>query len=102
MRQLILTSIFTLIALTAFAKNNNVTSLDASRIIIEPKTDAFIKITEQKLPELVLKTITKNFPSAKIDEAFVNDKKHYKLKLSLTDGASGVLYTDENGEWLNQ
>jgi hypothetical protein len=42
-----------------------------------------------------------NYPTAKIDKAYKNDKDQYKLELTLEDGTSGTVYADAEGNWID-
>ena len=62
--------------------------------------DDFTEVTAEELPESVTAAVGKNYPTASIDQAYVNEAKQYKLEVSLEDGTSGTLYADENGNWI--
>ncbi len=62
--------------------------------------DDFSEIAAEELPEAVTAAVAKNYPTASIDKAFVNESKQYKLEVSLEDGTAGTLYADENGNWI--
>ena len=98
MKKLILASVFTFVGLTAFAQEAE-TAMATSEVM-ETTQDGFSEITMDKLPEAIAAAVTKSYPTATIDKAFVNDKKQYKLEVSLKDGTSGTLYADENGNWI--
>tara|TARA_R110000796_G_scaffold250788_3_gene380642 strand:+ start:46014 stop:46322 length:309 start_codon:yes stop_codon:yes gene_type:complete len=100
MKKLILASVFTFIGLTAFAQENDKDSAMLSSEIVETTQDGFSEIKLDKLPEVVAAAVAKNYPTATIDKASVNDKKQYKLEVSLKDGTAGTLYADENGNWI--
>ena len=61
----------------------------------------FKEIATADLPTAVSEAVAKNYPTATIDNAYVNEEKQYKLEVSLEDGTSGTLYADENGNWLD-
>ncbi len=62
--------------------------------------DDFAEIAASELPEAVTAAVAKNYPTATIDKAYVNEAKQFKLEVSLEDGTSGTLYADENGNWI--
>jgi len=62
--------------------------------------DGFTEIPVEELPEPIGTALSKNYPTATIDKAFVNEAKQYKLEVSLRDGTKGTLYADENGNWI--
>lgn len=98
MKKLILASVFTFVGLTVFAHGSE-TVIVASEVM-EITQDDFSEIEKGKLPEAVVTAFAKNYPTATINKAYVNDKNQYKLEVSLEDGTSGTLYADENGSWI--
>jgi hypothetical protein len=62
--------------------------------------DEFSEVTAEELPESVTAAVSKNYPTASIDKAYVNEANQYKLEVSLEDGTAGTLYADENGNWI--
>ncbi len=61
----------------------------------------FSEISISEIPQAVADAISKNFPTATLDKAYVNEEKQYKLVLSLEDGTQGTVYADEDGNWLD-
>tara|TARA_R110000868_G_scaffold79232_1_gene225509 strand:- start:14934 stop:15236 length:303 start_codon:yes stop_codon:yes gene_type:complete len=98
MKKLILASVFTFVGLTAFAQESETAM--AALEVVEVTQDGFSEIEKENLPEAVATAVTKNYPTAAIDKVYVNDKKQYKLEVSLEDGTTGTLYADENGNWI--
>jgi hypothetical protein len=62
--------------------------------------DDFSEVGAEELPESVTAAVSKNYPTASIDKAYVNESNQYKLEVSLEDGTAGTLYADENGNWI--
>lgn len=62
--------------------------------------DDFSEVASEELPESVTEAVSKNYPTASIDKAYVNESNQYKLEVSLEDGTAGTLYADENGNWI--
>ena len=52
------------------------------------------------MPEAVTAAVSKNYPTATINKAYVNEASQYKLEVSLEDGTSGTLYADAEGNWI--
>lgn len=104
MKRLIFVLALSLGSFTAFAQE------EATEVASEAATesteavaatqDDFAEIAAEELPEAVTAAVAKNYPTASIDKAFVNESKQYKLEVSLEDGTSGTLYADENGNWI--
>lgn len=86
------------------------TATDATDAVEETATDAtdavgatqgdFAEVGAEELPESVTAAVSKNYPTASIDKAYVNEANQYKLEVSLEDGTAGTLYADENGNWI--
>ncbi|MEO9891459.1 hypothetical protein [Aurantibacter sp.] len=73
-------------------------AIDASDVVASQ--DSFSEIAAEELPEAVTEAVSKNYPTASIDKAFINESKQYKLEVSLEDGTAGTLYADDNGNWI--
>ncbi len=99
MKNLILASVFTLVGLTAFAQESETAM--ATPEVTESTQDGFKAIALDKLPEAVNAAISKSYPTASLDKAYVNDKMQYKLEVSLQDGTKGTLYADNKGNWID-
>lgn len=89
-------------SMTAFAQEE--VSEEAAEAAVEATEvvaqDDFSEIAAEELPEAVTAAVAKNYPTASIDKAFINESKQYKLEVSLEDGTAGTLYADENGNWI--
>lgn len=107
MKKLFITAVFALGSLTAFAQEE-ATAVEetATEAVEESATEAvatqddFSEVAAEELPESVTAAVSKNYPTASIDKAYVNEAKQYKLEVSLEDGTAGTLYADENGNWI--
>ena len=82
------------------------TATEATESVEETATEAtatqedFSEVAAEELPESVTAAVSKNYPTASIDKAYVNEANQYKLEVSLEDGTAGTLYADENGNWI--
>jgi len=63
--------------------------------------DDFKEISVAEVPQAVTDAVSKNFPTANLDKAYMNKEKQYKLVLSLEDGTQGTVYADEEGNWID-
>ncbi|MFH6603366.1 hypothetical protein ACEZ3G_07755 [Maribacter algicola] len=98
MKKLVFVLALSLGSLTAFAQDTEEVQAEATEVVTAQ--DDFSEIAAEELPEAVTAAVSKNYPTAKIDKAYVNEEKQYKLEVSLEDGTSGTLYADENGNWI--
>ncbi len=127
MKNLMIAAVLSLGTMTAFAQEENAveeagtaveeTATEATDAVDETATEAveetteaaeavettqgeFAEIGAEELPESVTSAVSKNYPTASIDKAYVNEANQYKLEVSLEDGTAGTLYADENGNWI--
>jgi protein-disulfide isomerase len=98
MKNLVLVLALSLGSLSAFAQDKEEAQTVATEVVVAQ--DEFSEIAASELPEAVTAAVAKNYPTAKIDKAYANEAKQYKLEVSLEDGTSGTLYADENGNWI--
>ena len=98
MKKLFITAIFALGSLTAFAQEQTPTQEETAAEAVTQ--DDFSEVAAEELPEAVTAAVSKNYPTASIDKAYMNGTKQYKLEVSLEDGTAGTLYADENGNWI--
>ena len=100
MKKLFITAVFALGSLTAFAQEEEATAVEENATEAVAAQDDFSEVSADELPEAVTAAVSKNYPTASIDKAYVNEAKQYKLEVSLEDGTAGTLYADENGNWI--
>lgn len=107
MKKLIFVLALSMGTMTAFAQEEvteqaTETAVEATEAVEEVAAtqDDFSEIAADELPEAVTAAVAKNYPTASIDKAYVNESKQYKLEVSLEDGTAGTLYADENGNWI--
>lgn len=81
-------------------------SMHANVLPVSPDTKAtvaiqseYTEVTVDAVPAPVKTALQTAYPGAKLDKAFVNDKKEYKLEISVGDQKATV-YSDVNGNWL--
>ena len=97
MKKLILSVAIVLGSLTSFAS----TPVIRSTIILNIMQEEYTEITNYKLPEAVLEAVKKSYPDATIDKAYVNEKKEYKLEITVGDQKAAV-FADANGNWIKK
>ncbi len=59
----------------------------------------YTEVTTDAVPAAVKTALQIAYPNAKLVKAYVNDKKEYKLEISVGDQKATV-YSDVNGNWL--
>jgi len=99
MKKLILVSAFVLGGLSTFAMATVLPqNITEKEIIIG---DDFKEIKTSELPAAVTDALKKDFATATLNNAYVNDKQEYKLKITV-DGAESVVYADKDGNWIKK
>lgn len=86
-------------SLTTFAQDAE-TSVEEVATEAAATQDEFSEMAVAELPEAVTAAVAKNYPTATIDKAYVNEAQQFKLEVSLEDGTSGTLYADAEGNWI--
>lgn len=97
MKRLFLSVAIVAASLTSFASTTILNSNEIITIVQEEYTE----ITSDKLPEAVLSAIKNSYPDATIDKANVNEKKEYKIEISVGDQKAAV-FADANGNWIKK
>ncbi len=90
---------FAMNAQDALVSENGIQHNQVNEISIA--TEDFEEISVAEVPQAVTDAVSKNFPTANLDKAYTNEKKQYKLVLSLEDGTQGTVYADEEGNWID-
>jgi len=96
MKKLILSAAIVLGSLSI----NAITNEPSNNVKIEMNLRfEYTEISIDSIPAVVKTALEKAYPGAKIEKAYINEKKEYKLDLSVGDQKATV-YTDVNGNWL--
>lgn len=99
MKKLILTVAILASGVSIFALSNSISPVD--EVISVVMNDKFKEIAVDKLPVAVTDAVTKDFASATISKAYVNEGEQYKLELTI-DGSTSTVYADKDGNWLEE
>ena len=99
MKNLVLATALSFVGFTAFA-NMDTPELDVDKATVITIGD-FEEISVSDLPEAVTTAVATNYPTAKVEKAYKNDKDQFKLELSLEDGTKGTVYADAEGNWID-
>ena len=101
MKKVIFVIALALGGLTTYAQDNpEKAAAETSVEATAQEQDTYKEITVEELPEAVSSAVSKSYPTATINKAYMNDASQYKLEVSLQDGTAGTLYTDESGNWI--
>lgn len=96
MKKLILSAAIIFGSLSIYATTN----LTAEPVKMTVKAQSeYTEVTADAVPTAVKTALQTAYPGAKLEKAFVNEKKEYKLEISVGDQKATV-YSDVNGNWL--
>lgn len=77
------------------------TSVDFNDVAIVVNQEEFQEIAVEEVPEAITAALEKDYAGATISKAYVNEAKEYKLEIAMGE-ETGVLYANENGEWIQK
>jgi len=96
MKKLILSAAILLGSLSTFAQTGVSEKTTTTTQTVE---ETYKEITVTEVPEAVKSALTKAYPTAVLDKAYINEKKEYKLEITVNEKA-GALYADATGNWI--
>jgi len=96
MKKLILSIAIVLGSFTAIATTVPVSTTEKTIYVQD-----FKEIKNEELPEAVKNALKTSYPDAKLDKAYVNSNKEYKLEITVVDQKATV-YADANGNWIKK
>ena len=102
MKKLILSVAIALGSFYTFATptiSNSEVILNSQKIVFVQ--EEFKEIKNEELPEAVKTALKTSYPDAKLDKAYVNSNKEYKLEITVVDQKATV-YADANGNWIKK
>ena len=98
MKKLILIATIILGGSSAFAQQS---TPPKSEVTTQTVKDIYTEIKVEEVPEAVKSALTKAYPTAILNKAFVNEKKEYELQVKVGE-REGALYADANGVWIKK
>lgn len=98
MKKLILSVAIVLGSLSVNATEVQEANLINQSVIIQ---DGYTEVKSDDVPAAVKSTIEKSFPKTKLEKAYVNEKKEYKLEISNGDKKYTV-FTDASGNIIKK
>ena len=96
MKRLILSAVVVLGTMSIHANVLPVSKDTKATVIVQTE---YTEVTADAVPAAVKTALQTAYPGAKLEKAFVNEKKEYKLEISVGDQKATV-YSDVNGNWL--
>ncbi len=100
MKKLILSVAILLGSFATFAQDAKTVAQSATATAT-PTQDKFKEVKAEEVPEAVSKSLSKAYPEAKVEKAYVNDKKEYKLDIAVGDQKATV-FADATGNWIKK
>ncbi|MBP1223362.1 PepSY-like domain-containing protein [Flavobacterium sp. 1355] len=98
MRKLLLSTAIILGSLTVNAAAPIIQNSMNQSVTIQ---DEFTEVTADAVPAAVKSTIEKSFPGTKLEKAYVNEKKEYKLEISKGE-TKYTIFTDASGNIIKK
>ena len=99
MKKVFLTAAIILGGLSSYAVTS-VTAVQNDAIVVQLQQE-FKEIKVEELPQAVKDALARDFQTATLNKAYVNDEQEYKLDITV-DGAASTLYADEDGNWIEK
>ena len=96
MKKVILSAILVLGGLSIYASSE--TTPQQAKMTISVQAE-YTEVSADAVPVAVKTALQTAYPKAKLEKAYVNEKKEYKLEISVGDQKATV-YSDVNGNWL--
>jgi hypothetical protein len=96
MKKLILSAAIVLGSLSIYA--TTATTPEQAKMTISVQAE-YTEVSAEAVPAVVKTALQTAYPGAKLEKAYVNEKKEYKLEISVGDQKATV-YSDVNGNWL--
>lgn len=96
MKKLILSAVILLGTMSIHANVLPVSEDSKTTVVVQSE---YTEVAADAVPAAVKTALQTAYPGAKLDKAFVNEKKEYKLEISVGDQKATV-YSDVNGNWL--
>ena len=96
MKKLILSVAIVLGSLSIYA--SNLPTPEQAKITVSIQT-GYTEVSADAVPAAVKTALQTAYPGAKLDKAFVNEKKEYKLEISV-GVQKATVFSDVNGNWL--
>lgn len=96
MKKLILSAVIVLGSLSLCASNQ--VTPEQTKTVVTAQAE-YTEVSTDAVPPAIKTALQTAYPGAKLDKAFVNEKKEYKLEISVGDQKATV-FSDVNGNWL--
>jgi Skp family chaperone for outer membrane proteins len=104
MKKLILSAAIILGSFSAFAQQSTppkpVATTQTAETVQTVK-DTYTEIKLEEVPTAVKDALTKAYPTAILNKAFVNEKKEYELQVKVGE-KEGSVYADAAGAWIKK
>jgi len=96
MKKLVLSVVIILGSLSTYA-HTAIAQEQATKVVTVQAE--YTEVTTDAVPAAVKTALQTAYPNAKLVKAYVNEKKEYKLEISVGDQKATV-FSDVNGNWL--
>jgi hypothetical protein len=96
MKKLILSAAIVFASLSIYATSSLPSVEEKTEVAAQSE---YTEVAVDTVPAVIKTALETAYPGAKLVKAYVNDKKEYKLEISVKDQKATV-FSDVNGNWL--
>jgi hypothetical protein len=105
MKKLILSAAIVLGSFSAFAQTapSSKTKMALNAVTKEAVAqEKYKEVKAEELPEAVKTALKTTYPDATLAKVYVNQKKEYKMEITVGDQKATTVYCDAEGTWLKK
>jgi len=99
MKNLVLTAVFALATMTAFAQETETMEEDAPQeeAMAAEAQEGFTEVSMDEVPQPIMDVVKENYPDATLNKVHVNEEMQYKLEATMEDGTEATMMMDAEG-----
>ena len=104
MKNLVLTAVFALASMTAFAQETE-TMEDAPKqeqATMDKSKEGYTEVAMEEVPEPITSAVEANYPNATLNKVHVNEEMQYKLEATMEDGTEATMMMDAEGNAIEE
>ncbi len=99
MKKSIVLAAIVLGSFSTFATTN--LSISNAMVGVPSIQEEYTEVKIEEIPEVIKVALKKAYPDAILNKAYVNEKKEYKLEVTVGEKV-GSLYADATGAWIKK
>ena len=99
MKKVFLTAAIILGGLTTYSIQAQVVTQEEE--VVNVVQEEYKEIKVDSLPQAVKDALAKDFATATLNKAYINNKEEYKLEIT-SDEVASTVYADKDGNWIEK